>query len=440
MLKTYYLSHLENSLKDNEKKLNIYNKPNMLNDKSLEIVFYNNKEYIFDPYTHSDYKTYNFNKDMGSALLEICTKSDELILVIEKYIKKIQDNDIGDNSSDLIFQMFRDLEKISKYIGIFANVEERKHYYEWEYFYNLLSDVKIEKENFIKNYEQICSLIDIDSAIETYNNNINFLENITKLDTFTIDYLNDIIKTISNYTEIINVYYKYKTNKISSFKKHYKRLFYTNLFNDYNFKEELVIPKIELRIKIDNKYLSNSDFMDYINSNNISPEEITNLLDKHNVISKKTYKLSCIEHLLNVSFKNIIEEDLTIRYCENCNKFFITKNRTDEKYCDNISPQAPDKTCKEYGKIKLTRENSKSKLYVKEYDATRVLLYKRIEKAKGKYEELKAIEKLQTYLKDFKEKEKKFLNNKINEEAFINWIISKKGKLQPRGRKKGAKK
>ncbi len=57
---------------------------------------------------------------------------------------------------------------------------------------------------------------------------------------------------------------------------------------------------------------------------------------------------------------------VTVKPCRNCDKWFIA-DKSDTQTCDRISPQYPDKTCKEAAKhlIRLKRENSNEafKLY-----------------------------------------------------------------------------
>lgn len=48
--------------------------------------------------------------------------------------------------------------------------------------------------------------------------------------------------------------------------------------------------------------------------------------------------------------KHMLENDLKLKLCKNCGKYFYPENRTDTLYCDEQSPQDATKTCKEYGK------------------------------------------------------------------------------------------
>lgn len=67
---------------------------------------------------------------------------------------------------------------------------------------------------------------------------------------------------------------------------------------------------------------------------------------------------------------NLINSGDTIKLCKNCGKLFVPL-RSDAFYCDNISPQDNQKTCKEYGNyqqwLKNIESNEATKLYRKIY-------------------------------------------------------------------------
>lgn len=57
----------------------------------------------------------------------------------------------------------------------------------------------------------------------------------------------------------------------------------------------------------------------------------------------------------------IVKENKPFSKCVNCNKFFIPKNRSDEKYCNNIYKNG--KTCKQYGYENKVNNNEYLKAY-----------------------------------------------------------------------------
>lgn len=46
---------------------------------------------------------------------------------------------------------------------------------------------------------------------------------------------------------------------------------------------------------------------------------------------------------------HMIKNNITIKKCRNCNRYFYSERRSDAIFCNEISPQDSSKTCKEYG-------------------------------------------------------------------------------------------
>ncbi len=90
----------------------------------------------------------------------------------------------------------------------------------------------------------------------------------------------------------------------------------------------------------------------------------------------RKYKCTYSIELFTAMFYEILLNCYIIKKCENCNRFFIPYSRSDEKYCDNISPQDETRTCKKYANERLWYERMKLKeskmLYRKVYSAKRM--------------------------------------------------------------------
>lgn len=68
---------------------------------------------------------------------------------------------------------------------------------------------------------------------------------------------------------------------------------------------------------------------------------------------RTVYVIDGLMSVLLVELSKIFENNVSIKKCKNCGKYFIPGNRSDEIYCDKTSPQNPQMTCKEYGSKKL---------------------------------------------------------------------------------------
>ena len=69
----------------------------------------------------------------------------------------------------------------------------------------------------------------------------------------------------------------------------------------------------------------------------IKPEEVVEL-----------YEIHSIDDLLRFEFIKMIEHDIFIKKCKNCEQFFIPKRRADAEYCDSIFADT-GKKCSEVG-------------------------------------------------------------------------------------------
>lgn len=84
------------------------------------------------------------------------------------------------------------------------------------------------------------------------------------------------------------------------------------------------------------------------------------------------YECNSIVDILHASLDYLITHNIPIRICANCGRIFIPKNRTDEIYCRNISPQYPNKDCRDAARlikqIATEKKNRTRTLYKKIYD------------------------------------------------------------------------
>lgn len=110
-------------------------------------------------------------------------------------------------------------------------------------------------------------------------------------------------------------------------------------------------------------------------------------------------------------------ENIEIKKCKNCGKFFVPEKRSDELYCNNIFEN--DKTCKEVGpfkvKQKLMEENNDLKVYRNVYQ--KLLLRTRRNPDNTQYEtEFIAFKKKNAELKE------QINNEELSQEEYINWL------------------
>lgn len=126
------------------------------------------------------------------------------------------------------------------------------------------------------------------------------------------------------------------------------------------------------------------------------------------------YSLSDVFSLINLDYVHVLNNDVLIKMCENCKKYFIPQNRSDEIYCNRIYNNG--KSCKEIGYENKLKSNPFKAEYRKAYKTQHAKIkrnLKNIPNYKEKYFDpwvFAAKEAMEKYQKQ----------NDIN--GFIQWI------------------
>lgn len=110
-------------------------------------------------------------------------------------------------------------------------------------------------------------------------------------------------------------------------------------------------------------------------------------------------------------------ENIEIKKCKNCGKYFVPDNRSDEIYCSNIYEN--DKSCKEVGYFrtqqKLMKENNDLRIYRNVYQ--KLLLRTRRNPDNDEYEK-----EFQKFKKKNFELKEKVNNGKVTQEEYMEWL------------------
>ncbi len=141
-------------------------------------------------------------------------------------------------------------------------------------------------------------------------------------------------------------------------------------------------------------------------------------LKENKIKTFTTYEITELEDFVVATLSEIFKRGKTIKKCKNCGKYFIPK-RSDALYCDNPSPQNPEKTCKEFAPSDALIQNKVFQLYRK--------IYKSLNGKKGYYHDDKELykEHEENYTKFVKEnneqKEQMNYGNRTIEE-YTQWL------------------
>ena len=168
-----------------------------------------------------------------------------------------------------------------------------------------------------------------------------------------------------------------------------------------------------LKIQLNNY----GDFTNFSITEEADAQEMANFVDKELL---SAYCFTCtniIQSFIIELLEIATTENIEIKKCKNCGKYFVPDNRSDEIYCSNIYENG--KTCKEVGYFrttqKLMKENDDLRIYRNVYQ--KLLLRTRRNPTNDKYEQ---------EFKNFKEKnielKEKVNNGKITQEKYMEWL------------------
>lgn len=365
---------------------------NLLNNYELIIeVLEKSKSIIQEPYWNVPY-----------FIEKNLLKHDKFIA---KFISTEIDNYISENNSTLSL-LEKDLKEIESAISKVKSDKE----------YDLVKEMEEDKSEII-------------DELKKYKDRSKNLE----------EYISKLILTFTNYKTYLDLYFGILDNK--KFKK--QNLSYFQSF----FMLEFDIPKHKMsQFFIENNQITLANNMllscyknlkektkkEYLSDDEVYSELFEmnkNLLKNNEIFTLRNYEISSLKDLFCVFFNYLFENNITINKCKNCSKYFIPANRTDEKYCENISPQNSNKTCKEIGSKLSFAYKRDSEPISREHNKTKVALSMRISRAKKKndFEEIDKVSKhLEKYLSNYQKKLNDYNKHKISEEELINWIISQK--------------
>jgi len=162
----------------------------------------------------------------------------------------------------------------------------------------------------------------------------------------------------------------------------------------------------------------------------ISKESDRSIDEYFEIIAKsdnKTQTLCLCYQLLDYVWATLysaFDQGSVIKKCKHCGKYFISKNRTDEKYCRFINDRG--KTCAEEV-IRITQKLAKNKLINRLHKQNYDRLYKRI-LTSNKYKSDKCMEEFKEYKEGYRKQKKAFKEGRISEAVMIEWLKNNGGK------------
>lgn len=133
-----------------------------------------------------------------------------------------------------------------------------------------------------------------------------------------------------------------------------------------------------------------------------------------NVNKFVSYSSASIEGYAFISLLNLFNTDMVIKKCKNCGLYFIPYSRKDEVYCID---------CRDIGASQVWKES------LEKYDWKKIhrQIYQSKQMKARRYPDIDKYKKdFKNFQKNYKEKKKDFMDNKITEQELINWLESQR--------------
>ena len=368
-------------------------------------------------------------KDIGNILVEILDNDTKIIELLQMYKEKIKNENCSNNSEDIILFHLQNLKVDLNNLCYYFHFTDISRYISQKYI-QFLNEINIENQKYnynVDNVKEIKKILDL--SFEENKKTIKKLEdNIKKQKETLIKSQNTTFKSfVLNQLDLIIEDFNLSLLSILLYSKKDNEDFSLTLSNsniEFKTNKDFIAYNYNLLCE-SRKFTSYIKGVCEVNNKIVSDEEIKNITNK-NISFIHIYQFNNIVELLNLAFISIIEKNINLNICKNCKKLFITKSRTDEVYCNRISPQNKNKTCKEYGAKKTYRDEIKSNPVKSEHNRTSQYFRMKIKRCSNEREKRILNIKFKKYKQEFKEKNKKYDNKKITEKDFVEWIKNQK--------------
>lgn len=337
----------------------------------------------YEAYGNIEFTKFTLSNRCGNLLIEILNNYENIKEKLNYSVQQVMNSKTTEKELDYL-EAFEYFPKINDKLAFFFDTVL--------YEFNHLSSKFFQEKKLLNEYKK----------------NTSGSNEINKDALKSVNYL---LKDYS-FDKLINIQHKYLTTLIYDLDLLY------NFVNNYNLQSNYNIKSFEIPRAIVSMAYKEDNIIKLYNV-----ELINKQLKFGYLIS---YKIEKCSDLFNIYKSLIISKKICVKKCKNCNNYFITENRTDEVYCNRISPQDPRKTCKQYGAKRTYRQQIKEKpIDLAHSQISQVL---RMRFIRSKDEEQKNFYKnmLDNYLKQFKIKKENYKAGKLTKDELYRWIVEQK--------------
>ncbi len=136
-----------------------------------------------------------------------------------------------------------------------------------------------------------------------------------------------------------------------------QRLYLCKYFKIIDLKiEEFFSARTRFDVRLDDKLPPSLENNPHDIISNI--DSFVEYIKKQKVTLTQSLYINNLHQLCYIEFLQMVEKNIYIRKCKNCNKYFIPYNRPDTLYCDRLMSE-DGKTCKDVGAMNIYREKIK---------------------------------------------------------------------------------
>lgn len=303
---------------------------------------------------------------------------------------------LNQQKGNLLIELLNNFDEIKKALKIEINAQNTIGKFT-DMLYTIPFENEIYSPNIIWFYhlliEEVKSIYEKNRTIELIDNTKVLKKPTNDKINLITDFLSNIIATIKEEKEFLENYTDLQQDI------YYKKLFLPS--------QDILFVKEDKRKKsltiLDEQYQKNSSRRNVP----IAPSYVT------------VFHVNNLFELFSIYNKFIFDKEIYIKQCKNCKKLFITKSRSDEKYCDNIAPQSKKSTCKEYAPKKTYKDKYLNSNLNKEYIRFVQTLRMKIQREKNYQRKTQLKNMLKSFQKEYTEK---IQNNKLKEQDIIIWI------------------
>lgn len=362
----------------------------------------------------------SINSNICSTFLDVLSLDTDYIE--NEIIKKTDFNDLTE-----VKNAYRKVYKIQPLLFI-DEFDFIKHLKDFSNPERTLSD-------YDNSISQLTKLINLQKTIDPnstliieFTNNLKYLKqkrkNYLKITKDLSKYINTIFSIILNHIKLYKYLIEmcYLDNSDTFFKGFSqlsplkKCIFYNKFkFPKSKFFDDLPTSNINFTFDFTSEELR-KDFLDLVQTN---PDKALKILFDEKISPIYEYDCKNFEQFLQISFFTCLTKNYNIKKCENCGKYFIAYQRSDEKYCSRLSPQDKNKTCKQYANFENWKTNINSNEELKLY--RRIYMAKQMQTRRNP-NNVKLKEAFDIWKKDAQSKRNLYVHGKISKTDFLSWL------------------